>query len=93
MNENWRADEASGDATSPRPRPRAGMRLKGLRQQRELRCWSLADLARATGLTWPTVAQADAGAEVSAATARKIRDALEANPPSATALHMFGQAG
>lgn len=65
------------------------MRLPGLRHQRELRCWSVADLARAAGLTWPTAAQADAGEDVSAATARKIHDALEASPPSDTAKRLL----
>lgn len=64
------------------------MKLPGLRRQRELRCWSVADLARFAGLTWPTAAQADAGREVSSATARKILGALEANPLSETAVHL-----
>jgi hypothetical protein len=67
-------------------------RLPGLRRQRELRYWSIADVARASGLSWPTAAQADAGEEVSLATARKILAALEASPPSETALRLMGMA-
>ncbi len=55
---------------------------------RELRDWTVADLARAAAVTWPTAALADRGGEVSLATARKILAALEANPPSITALSM-----
>lgn len=65
------------------------MKLPGLRSQRELRCWSVADLARAAGCTWPTAAQADMGGEVSPGTARKILLALEASPPSPTAMALL----
>jgi transcriptional regulator with XRE-family HTH domain len=61
------------------------MRLPGLKRQRELRCWSISDLARYAGVTRPTAAQADAGQEVSSGTARKVLRALEANPLSETA--------
>ena len=64
------------------------VRLPGLRQQRELRCWSITDLARYAGLTRPTAAQADAGEEVSPGTARKILQALEANPLTETAIKL-----
>lgn len=66
------------------------LRLPGLRAERELRCWSVVDLCKATGLTWPTVAHADAGGEVSAATARTILGALEAHPVSETARRLLG---
>lgn len=61
------------------------MRLPGLKQQRELRFWSISDLASYAGLTWPTAAQADAGKEVSPRTAKAILEALEGHPPSETA--------
>lgn len=67
------------------------MRLPGLRSQRELRCWSVADLARAAGCTWPTAAQADDGGDVSPGTARKILLALEASPPSPTAMALLSR--
>lgn len=67
------------------------MKLLGLRSQRELRCWSVADLARVAGCTWPTAAHADGGGEVSAATARKMLLALEASPPSRTAMALMGE--
>src|SRR5262245_13840348 len=71
-------------------RRRSGlMRMPGLRQQRELRCWSVAELARRSGVKWPTAAMADAGEEVSPDTARKILLALEACPPSEIALRLF----
>jgi hypothetical protein len=57
-----------------------------------LRCWTVADLARAADLTWPTAALADRGGEVSPTTVRKILAALEANPPSEIAMHLFGSA-
>ncbi len=64
------------------------MKLLGLRHQRELRCWAVVDLARAAGVTWATAALADDGSEVSPGTARKLLAALEANPPSETAIHL-----
>lgn len=72
-------------------RRRSGlMRMPGLRQQRELRCWTVAELARRAGVKWPTAAMADSGEEVSPVTARKILLALEASPPSEIALRLFG---
>ncbi len=64
------------------------MKLLGLRHQRELRCWAVVDLARAAGVTWATAALADDGSEVSPGTARKLLAALEASPPSETAIHL-----
>jgi hypothetical protein len=68
------------------------VKLPGLRQQRELRCWAVVDLARAAGVTWATAALADDGSEVSPGTARKLLAALEANPPSPTAVHLLSGA-
>jgi hypothetical protein len=67
------------------------MKVPGLKRQRELRCWAIADVARAAGITWATAAVADGGHAISPATARKILAALEANPPSATAFHLVGE--
>ncbi len=64
------------------------MRLPGLKRQRELRFWSVSDLALYSGLTRQTAAQADAGDEVSPRTARKILNALEANPVSEAAMEL-----
>lgn len=68
-----------------RQRRPAVMTLPGLKQERELRCWSITDLALVSGLTRQTVALADAGHAVLVGTARKILLALEASPPSDTA--------
>ena len=65
--------------------------MPGLRQQRELRCWTVAELGRRSGVKWPTAAAADAGEEVSAETARKILLALEACPPSEIAVRLFSE--
>jgi hypothetical protein len=65
------------------------MKLPGLKRERELRCWAVVDLARAAGVTWATAALADDGSEVSPGTARKLLAALEASPPSATAIHLL----
>jgi len=71
-------------------RRRAGMvRMPGLRPQRVLRCWTIAELSRRSGVKWPTANTADAGDEVSVETARKIMRALEACPPSAIASRLF----
>ena len=63
--------------------------MPGLRRQRELRCWTVAELSRRSGVKWPTAATADAGKEVSVETAGKILRALEACPPSAIASRLF----
>ncbi len=65
--------------------------MPGLRQQRELRCWTVAELGRRSGVKWPTAAAADAGEEVSPDTARKILLALEACPPSEIAVRLFSE--
>jgi hypothetical protein len=57
-----------------------------------MRCWTVADLARAAELTWPTAALADRGGEVSPTTIRKILAALEASPPSEMATRLLGSA-
>lgn len=59
-------------------------RLPGLKRACDERFWSISDLARAAGLSWPTAYQAYCGDEVSLGTARKIEAGLEANPPSET---------
>ncbi|PZR85393.1 MAG: hypothetical protein DLM67_25785 [Candidatus Nephthysia bennettiae] len=51
----------------------------------------MVDLARAAGVSWETAAQADNTADVSPMTARKILLALEANPPSATAVALIDE--
>lgn len=63
--------------------------MPGLRQQRELRCWTVAELARRAGVTWPTAAVADDGEGVSHETAQKILSALEECPPSEIAASLF----
>jgi hypothetical protein len=63
--------------------------MPGLRQQLVLRCWTVAELARRSGVKWPTAAAADAGEEVSAETAQKILRALAACPPSEIAVRLF----
>lgn len=67
------------------------MTLPGLRRQCELRCWTVADLSRATGIAWSTAAHAHSGGDVSPMTAKKILAALEANAPSETALELLCQ--
>lgn len=63
--------------------------LPGLPGELEKRFWTTADLARVSGLTWATVYKAEQGEPISAATAKKIEQALEAIPPSATALSLL----
>ena len=65
------------------------VRLPGLHAELEARFWTIADLVRASGLTWSTVYNAERGEAVSPATAKKIEAALEASPPSSTALRLL----
>jgi hypothetical protein len=81
--------EVGGERLESERRRRGLMRMPGLRQQRELRCWTVAELARRAGVKWPTAAAADDGVEVSAETARKILLALKASPPSEIAVLLF----
>lgn len=67
------------------------VKLPGLRHQRELRCWTVADLARAAGVTWATAELADDRGDVSPRTAHKLLEALEANPPSPVAFQLLGE--
>jgi hypothetical protein len=80
---------SSKDREAVARRRRGLMKMPGLREQRELRCWTVAELARRAGVKWPTAATADAGEEVSVETARKILLALEACPPSEIASRLF----
>jgi hypothetical protein len=57
-----------------------------------MRFWTIADLARAAGVTWTTASIAYDGGGVSKPTARKIEAALAACPPSRIALDLL-QAG
>jgi hypothetical protein len=65
------------------------VRLPGLPRQCELRCWTVADLARAAGVAWATAAAAHGGGDISKLTAKKILAALEASPASATAVELL----
>jgi len=57
------------------------VKLPGCRRQRELRGWTIGELARRAGVTYKAAMNADRGDKVSGRTAQALARAFAGNPP------------
>lgn len=69
------------------------MRLPGCRPQRQLRGWTIGELARRAGLDYKSAMRADRGDSVAERTARKLARALADNPPPAVMAELLAPEG